>query len=179
LYLIFNEGYLASAGDRLMRADLAAEALRLARALVALLDADPRLAPSLAAEPLGLLALMLLHHARRRARLDPAGEFISLDDQDRSLWDAALIAEDLAVLDRALALRRSGPYQLEAAISALHARALAAADTDWLQIAALYGELARRQMHDLHHGRHRVRVTSAAGVDRDLIAWLRAACHQA
>ncbi|MBP7691351.1 MAG: RNA polymerase sigma factor [Anaerolineales bacterium] len=144
LYLIFNEGYVSSAGDRLMRTDLCGEALRLARVLVALLEADRHLPPPAAAEARGLLALMLLHHSRRAARLDPQGNFAPLDDQDRALWDQALIGEGLVVLDRALDLRRPGPYQIQAAISALHARAPSAAATDWLQIAALYGELARR-----------------------------------
>jgi RNA polymerase sigma-70 factor (ECF subfamily) len=144
LYLIFNEGYLASAGNRLMRTDLCGEALRLARVLVALLEADRRLPPRAAAEPLGLLALMLLHHSRRAARLDPQGHFAPLDDQDRSLWDQALLGEGLETLDRALDLRQPGAYQIQAAISALHTRAPSSAATDWLQIAALYGELARR-----------------------------------
>jgi RNA polymerase sigma-70 factor (ECF subfamily) len=144
LYLIFNEGYVSSAGERLMRLDLCAEALRLARVLAALLETDRHVPPQAAAEALGLLALMLLHHSRRAARLDAAGNFVALDDQDRALWDRGQIGEGLAVLDRALALRRPGPYQIQAAISALHARAPSAADTDWLQIAALYGELARR-----------------------------------
>jgi RNA polymerase sigma-70 factor (ECF subfamily) len=144
LYLIFNEGYVASAGERLMRLDLCAEALRLARLLAALLETDRHLQPQTAAEALGLLALMLLHYSRRAARLDAEGNFVSLDDQDRAQWDQAQIGEGIMVLDRALAMRQPGPYQIQAAISGLHARAPSAADTDWLQIAALYGELARR-----------------------------------
>ncbi len=142
LYLIFNEGYRASTGERLMRLDLSAEAIRLARVLAASLAAD-QLAPPWA-EAQGLLALMLLHHSRRTARSDAAGELVSLDDQDRGRWDQPLIAEGLRLLDEALALRHPGPYQIQAAISALHAQAANAAETDWLQIAALYGELARR-----------------------------------
>ncbi len=166
LYLIFNEGYVVSAGDRLMRADLCAEAIRLARVLVALLAADPHLPPS--AEALGLLALMLLHHARRAARQDAAGDFVGLDDQDRALWDTGLIAEGEAVLDQALALRRPGPYQLQAAISALHARAPSAAATDWPQIAALYGELARRQPTPVVALNRAVAVGMAAGPEAGL-----------
>jgi RNA polymerase sigma-70 factor (ECF subfamily) len=142
LYLIFNEGYVVTEGDDLMRADLCAEGIRLGRVLVERLRADA-VGPPLA-EARGLLALMLLHHARRRARLSEAGEFVSLDDQDRSRWDAALIEEGTALLEEALSQRRPGPYQIQAAISALHARAPSAAETDWLQIAALYGELERR-----------------------------------
>jgi RNA polymerase sigma-70 factor (ECF subfamily) len=142
LYLIFNEGYVVTEGDDLTRADLCAEAIRLGRVLVERLAADA-LGPPLA-EARGLLALMLLHHSRRAARQTEAGEFVSLDDQDRGRWNHALIVEGVALLDEALAQRRPGPYQLQAAISALHAQAPSAAATDWLQIAALYGELERR-----------------------------------
>lgn len=134
LYLIFNEGYRASAGPALMRADLCAEAIRLARLLAILMPDD--------AETLGLLALMLLHDARRAARTDAAGAFVPLDRQDRGTWDRARVDEGEALLGRALRLRRPGPYQLQAAISALHATAPTAAATDWAQIAALYDRLA-------------------------------------
>lgn len=135
LYLVFNEGYAASSGARLVREDLSAEAIRLARLLATLMPDD--------AEALGLLALMLLHDARRPARVDAAGRYVPLDEQDRERWDRAAIAEGTATLDRALRLRRPGPYQLQAAISALHATAPSSEATDWEQIAALYRELAR------------------------------------
>ncbi|HEU5440292.1 MAG TPA: sigma-70 family RNA polymerase sigma factor [Ktedonobacterales bacterium] len=141
LYLIFNEGYAASAGDSLIRQELCAEAIRLARVLVALAGEHPRLVAD--PEPLGLLALMLLHHARRDARLDAAGDLVLLEVQDRARWDRSEIAEGVAVLDRALALHRPGPYQIQAAIAALHDQATRAADTDWRQIALLYTSLAR------------------------------------
>jgi RNA polymerase sigma-70 factor (ECF subfamily) len=135
VYLIFNEGYAASAGDALVRGDLSAEAIRLGRLLVALMPDD--------AETRGLLALMLLHDARRAARVDAAGRYVALDEQDRSAWDHARIADGVKMLNAALRLRRPGPYQVQAAISALHATAPVATETDWPQIAALYGELAR------------------------------------
>ena len=135
LYLIYNEGYRASGGDALTRPDLATEALRLGRLLAVLMPDD--------AETLGLLALMLLHDARRDARTDAAGAYVALDRQDRAAWDAAEIAEGTGALDRALRLRRPGPYQLQAAISALHAGAPSADATDWPQIAALYARLAQ------------------------------------
>jgi len=135
VYLVFNEGYRASTGDALVREDLCAEAIRLARLLTELMPDD--------AETLGLLALMLLHDARRGARTDPEGAYVPLDRQDRGRWDRAKADEGTALLDRALRLRRPGPYQLQAAISALHAAAPDAAATDWPQIAALYGRLAQ------------------------------------
>jgi len=141
LYLIFNEGYAATSGDAHIRADLCAEALRLAATLVDLLDARPELGPQ--PEAMGLLALLRLQDSRRAARLDAAGNIILLEDQDRRLWNRAAIDAGLALLDRALALRRPGPYQIQAAIAALHARAPTAADTDWRQIAALYDALRR------------------------------------
>jgi RNA polymerase sigma-70 factor (ECF subfamily) len=136
LYLVFNEGHTATAGSELARDDLAAEAIRLARVVRALMPDEP--------EPAGLLALLLLVHSRRPARLDAQGRIVLLPDQDRSRWDAALIAEALPLVDRALRLRHPpGPYALQAAIAALHAEAARAEDTDWWQIAALYRELAR------------------------------------
>jgi RNA polymerase sigma-70 factor (ECF subfamily) len=134
IYLVFNEGYSATSGDSLTRADLSAEAIRLGRLLVELLP-EP--------EALGLLALMLLHESRRRARTSASGELILLADQDRSLWDHELIAEGGALVDRALASRRIGPYTLQAAIAAVHAEAPAAAETDWSQIVGLYDVLMR------------------------------------
>jgi RNA polymerase sigma-70 factor (ECF subfamily) len=135
VYLIFNEGYAASEGDRLVRTDLCAEAVRLGRLLAKLMPDD--------AETLGLLALMLLHDARRAARVDAEGRYVTLPDQDRSLWDRDEIAEGLGTLERAVRLRRPGPYQLQAAITALHVDAPDEGSTDWAQIAELYDALAR------------------------------------
>ena len=134
VYLIFNEGHTATAGRELVRGSLCDEGVRLARLLVQLMPDE--------AEALGLLALLLLVDARREARTDAGGAFVGLEDQDRSLWDAERIAEGVAMLDRALRLRRPGPYQLQAAIAALHAEAPSFAATDWGQIASLYGKLA-------------------------------------
>ena len=134
LYLIFNEGYSASAGEALVRHELSAEAIRLARMLAELMPDEP--------EGLGLLALMLLHDARREARTDDAGDLVLLEDQDRSRWDRTEIDEGQAVLDRALRAGRPGAYQVQAAIAALHDAAAMPGDTDWRQIAALYGRLA-------------------------------------
>jgi len=134
IYLVFNEGYSATSGDSLTRADLSSEAIRLGRLLVELLP-EP--------EALGLLALMLLHESRRRARTSASGELILLADQDRSIWDRELIAEGGTLVDRALASRRIGPYTLQAAIAAVHAAAPAAATTDWSQIVGLYDVLMR------------------------------------
>jgi RNA polymerase sigma-70 factor, ECF subfamily len=133
LYLLFNEGYSASAGDDIVRPDLTAEAIRLARLLARLMPAEP--------EATGLLALMLLHDSRRASRLDADGELVTLEDQDRSRWDAGAITEGLALLDNARSRRSAGPYQLQAAIAACHAIATQAAETNWAEIAALYDEL--------------------------------------
>jgi RNA polymerase sigma-70 factor (ECF subfamily) len=134
LYLVFNEGY-SSTGGELVRGELCDEAIRLGKLLAILMPDE--------AEVFGLLALMLLQDSRRHARLGAHGELVLLEDQDRSLWDPARIDEGLRVLDRALSLRRPGPYQLQAAIAALHAQAPSADATDWSQIAALYTELER------------------------------------
>ncbi len=134
IYLIFNEGYVATSGDSLTRQELCGEAIRLGRVLVALIPTS--------AEARGLLALMLLHDSRREARLSPAEELVLLEEQDRTLWDASKVQEGIAILDSAIALRDPGPYQIQAAISALHATAPTAAQTDWNQIAILYDTLA-------------------------------------
>lgn len=134
IYLVFNEGYSASGGAELIREDLTREAIRLGRLLMELLP-EP--------EVMGLLAMMLLHESRRSARTSPSGELVLLDDQDRSLWDAGLITEGCALVERALTTRRFGPYCLQAAIAAVHAEAPSAAETDWEQIVGLYDVLLR------------------------------------
>jgi RNA polymerase sigma-70 factor (ECF subfamily) len=131
VYLIFNEGYEASEGDRLVRGELCSEAIRLGRLLARLMPDD--------AEVWGLLALMLLHDSRRAARVDASGRYVALDRQDRSLWDQGRIREGLRALEQALRLRRPGPYQLQAAIAASHSED----EVDWPRIAELYGALAR------------------------------------
>ena len=134
IYLVFNEGYAASSGPSLTRHDLSAEAIRLGRLLVELLP-EP--------EGRGLLALMLLHEARRAARTTPTGELILLDDQDRSLWNRDQIAEGIRLVEQALSSRRGGPYTIQAAIAAVHAEAPSAAATDWAEIVGLYDVLSR------------------------------------
>ena len=144
LYLIFTEGYAATAGDALIRHELCDDAIRLCRVLELLIRQTQTDVPTAQyAEVLGLLGLMLLHHSRRTARVGVNGELILLGDQDRSVWDQRNIQEGLALVEKAFNMRRLGPYQLQAAISALHARAPTAEATDWPQIAALYGELRR------------------------------------
>ncbi|WP_189184582.1 RNA polymerase sigma factor [Streptomyces albiflavescens] len=135
LYLLFNEGYAATVGADLVRTNLCAEAIRLARVLTRLMPDEP--------EVLGLLALLLLHDARRGTRVDAAGELVTLEDQDRTAWDRASIDEGAALLETALRRGRPGPYQIQAAIAACHATAATTEDTDWADIAALYGELER------------------------------------
>jgi RNA polymerase sigma-70 factor, ECF subfamily len=136
LYLVFNEGYLASSGEAPIRRELCAEAIRLARLLLRLMPDEP--------EVLGLLALLLLQDARRPARFGASGRLILLEEQNRALWDRPLISEGVALVEQALRLRRPGPYQLQAAIAAVHDEAATAAETDWAQIALLYDELLRR-----------------------------------
>src|SRR5437870_5593429 len=136
IYLVFNEGYSASSGSSLTRADLSGEAIRLARLLADLLP-EP--------EAFGMLALMLLHESRRAARTSPSGDLVLLEAQDRSGWNRELIAEGVSLVERALATRRFGPYTIQAAISAVHAEAPRAADTDWQQIVGLYDVLARME----------------------------------
>ena len=135
IYLIFNEGYSATAGDSLIRRELCAEAIRLGRVLVELMPDEP--------EAWGLLALMLLHDARRDARTGEDGALIVLDEQDRSRWHRAQIDEGTRIIERALRLRPAGPYRIQAAIAALHSNAARSEETDWAQIAGLYDELAR------------------------------------
>jgi RNA polymerase sigma-70 factor, ECF subfamily len=135
IYLIFNEGYTATAGDNLIRTDLCAEAIRLARVLFELMPNEP--------ENIGLLALMLLQDSRREARINRQGELVTLEEQDRSRWDRNKIAEGIQLVEKALPLGRVGNYQIQAAIAAVHAEAKTAIETDWPQIVALYGELMR------------------------------------
>ncbi|HUG91535.1 MAG TPA: RNA polymerase sigma factor [Planctomycetaceae bacterium] len=160
LYLVFNEGYAATTGGLLARPDLSAEAIRLARVLVQLMPDE--------AEAAGLLALMLFHEARRVARLAPDGSFLLLEDQDRSLWDAAMIAEATGTLDRAASSRRPGPYQVQAAIAGIHANTPAAAGTDWPRIARLYDRLREflpTPVVDLNRGvAHAMAFGPAAGL---------------
>ncbi|MBX3737389.1 MAG: RNA polymerase sigma factor [Candidatus Didemnitutus sp.] len=136
VYLLFNEGYAASSGPDLLRAELSAEAIRLGRMLFELLP-EP--------EVMGLLALMLLQESRRAARVDAAGELVLLEEQDRARWDAAAIREGVGLVERALATRRFGAYTLQAAIAAVHAEARSAAETDWPQVCALYAALLEMQ----------------------------------
>ena len=135
VYLLFNEGYAATSGAELVRTNLCAEAIRLARVLARLMPDEP--------EVLGLLALLLLHDARRGTRVDAAGKLVTLEDQDRTAWDRAEVAEGADLLETALRRGRPGPYQIQAAIAACHTTAPTAADTDWADIAGLYGELER------------------------------------
>jgi len=157
LYLIFNEGYSATSGP-LVRADLCEEAIRLARVLDRLMPDEP--------EVRGLLALLLLQHSRREARTDTSGNLVLLEDQDRSRWDHDAIDEGLALVDAALAARRPGPYQVQAAIAALHARAPRPEDTDWPQIAALYATLARMTPSPVVELNRAVAVAMADGPER-------------
>jgi len=137
IYLVFNEGYSAASNEAEARAPLAEEAIRLARLLLRLFQTEP--------EIMGLTALMLLQHARTPARFDANGEIVLLEDQDRSLWHRKMIDEGLALVDKALRHRKPGPYQVQAAIAALHARAARAKDTDWQEIDLLYGLLEQMQ----------------------------------
>jgi RNA polymerase sigma-70 factor (ECF subfamily) len=155
VYLIFNEGYAAAEGDRLVREELCDEAIRLGELLTRLMPDD--------AEVWGLQALMLLHDARRAARVDPSGRWVALDAQDRSLWDRDRIREGLAKLDRAVRLRRPGEYQLQAAITALQIQAPDAEATDWAQIAELYGALAALNPSPVVELNRAVAVGLAAG----------------
>lgn len=160
IYLIFNEGYVATRGDSLTRHELCGEAIHLGRVLMALMPQS--------AEVKGLLALMLLHDSRREARQDEEGNLILLDEQDRTRWNQANIREGIAFLDEALALAAPGPYQVQAAISALHAEAPTAEETDWPQIAALYHTLARMSPSMVVEVNRAVAVAMANGVPAGL-----------
>ena len=160
LYLLFNEGYAATAGADLVRVDLCAEAIRLGRTLTTLMPDEP--------EALGLLALMVLHDARRGGRMDANGDLVPLDEQDRSRWDRPRIEEGLALLDAAVRQRRPGPYQLQAAIAACHATAPDAGATDWAEIAALYRELTRLVPSPVVALNHAVAVSMTDGPEAGL-----------
>jgi RNA polymerase sigma factor (sigma-70 family) len=155
LYLIFNEGYVSSSGASLHRVELSNEAIRLTRAVRALLPADPEVA--------GLLALMLLTDARRGARTGPNGELIPLDRQDRTLWDQTTIAEGVALINQTLPKGAVGPYQLQAAIGAVHDQAARAEDTDWPQIVALYSVLQRMSDNPMVALNHAIAVAMVNG----------------
>jgi RNA polymerase sigma-70 factor (ECF subfamily) len=165
IYLIFNEGYCATGGHTLTRNDLCREAIRLCRVLVDLLPQS--------AEAHGLLALMLLHDSRRETRLNTAGELVLLNEQDRTRWDQAKIHEGMAVLDEAFALADPGPYQVQAAISALHAEAPTAEATDWRQIAALYDTLATMTQSVAVEVNRAVAIAMARGAPAGLELLLR------
>ena len=175
VYLVFTVGHKPPGGDALVRGDLCDQAIRLARALAALVPGE--------AEVAGLLALLLLTDARRGARVSTAGDLVLLADQDRALWDRRQIAEGEAILGRALRARRPGPYQLHAAVAACHSCAPGAADTDWREIAALYGELLRYEPTPVVAANRAAAVAmaegpaaglallDAAGTDRQLARW--------
>jgi RNA polymerase sigma-70 factor, ECF subfamily len=161
VYLIFNEGYAATAGESLIRRDLCAEAIRLGRVLCELLPNDP--------ENMGLLALMLLQDSRRNARTDESGNLVTLEDQDRTLWDAQEIEEGLDLIRRAMQLRQIGNYQVQAAIAAVHAEAKTADETDWPQIVALYNELMRINPSPIVALNHAAAVAMSEGLEKGLL----------
>jgi RNA polymerase sigma-70 factor, ECF subfamily len=160
IYLMFNEGYSATGGTAHVRASLCDEAIRLGRLLVRLFPGDP--------EVMGLTALLLLQHSRTPARLDADGEIVLLEDQDRGLWDRDLITEGLALLDKALRHRTPGPYQVQAAIAAIHAHAKRAADTDWVEIEGLYATLERLTPSPVVTLNHAVAVSKVRGPEAAL-----------
>jgi RNA polymerase sigma-70 factor (ECF subfamily) len=160
IYLVFNEGYLSASAPSLVRGELCDEAIRVARLLIALMPDEP--------EARGLLALMLLNDSRRLARTDARGEFRTLEEQDRSLWDRAKIAEGLALVEAAVRLRRPGPFQLQAAIVALHAEPANADETDWPQVVLLYSQLLRLQPSPVIELNRAAAVGMAFGPDQGL-----------
>jgi RNA polymerase sigma-70 factor (ECF subfamily) len=160
IYLLFNEGYDATSGAELTRQALSEEAIRLARTLCALMPDEP--------EALGLLALMLLHDARRAARVDARGDLVPLEEQDRSRWRGDIIEEGVGVLDAALRQGRPGPYQVQAAIAACHATAATADATDWAEISALYGQLAKLHPSPVIELNRAVAIAMAEGPDAGL-----------
>jgi RNA polymerase sigma-70 factor (ECF subfamily) len=160
LYLIFNEGYSATAGNALVRRELCQEAIRLARILAQLMPGEPEIS--------GLLALMLLQDSRRDARVDAAGNLVILEEQDRSRWDRVEIEEGTRLVEAALRRRRLGPYQLQAAIAAVHANAASSADTDWREIAALYSELAAISPSAVVALNHAVAIAMSEGLEAGL-----------
>jgi RNA polymerase sigma-70 factor (ECF subfamily) len=160
IYLIFNEGYSATAGDSLIRKDLCAESIRLGRVLCTLMPNEP--------ENLGLLALMLLQDSHRDARINQQGDLVTLEEQDRTLWDRGEIREGLGLVYEALRLHRIGIYQLQAAIAAVHAEAKTAGETDWPQIVALYRELMRINRSPVVALNHAAAVAMSEGVERGL-----------
>jgi RNA polymerase sigma-70 factor (ECF subfamily) len=160
IYLIFNEGYSATTGDSLVRKDLSAEAIRLGRMLCQLLPNEP--------ENLGLLALMLLQDSRREARMNQRDEFVTLEEQDRSLWDHQEIDEGLRLIETALRSGRAGNYQIQAAIAAVHAEARVASETDWEQIVALYQELMQITSSPIIALNHAAAVAMSEGFERGL-----------
>jgi RNA polymerase sigma-70 factor, ECF subfamily len=160
IYLIFNEGYAATAGDILIRKELCAEAIRLGRTLSSLIPRD--------AETIGLLALMLLHDSRRNARINSRGELVTLEEQDRTLWDRGEIDQGLELVETALRLQNIGPYQLQGAIAAIHAHAASFDQTDWTEIAALYGQLANISPSPVIALNHAVAIAMSEGPERGL-----------
>jgi RNA polymerase sigma-70 factor (ECF subfamily) len=160
IYLIFNEGYSATAGNSLVRTDLCAEAIRLGRVLGELLPSEP--------ENMGLLALMLLQDSRREARMNEQGELVTLEDQDRSLWDGEKIDEGLRLIEKALRMHRAGNYQLQAAIAAVHAEAKTSGQTDWRQVVALYQELMRINSSPIVALNHAAAVAMSEGIEDGL-----------
>jgi len=160
LYLIFNEGYSASSGDSLVRRELCAEAIRLARTLAELMPENP--------ESMALLALMLLHDSRRDTRSSADGQLVTLEEQDRSLWHQDQIAEGIRLVERALGRRNAGPYQLQAAIAAVHAESRTAGETDWKQIAALYNLLKASQPSAIVSLNHAVAIAMSESLERGL-----------
>jgi RNA polymerase sigma-70 factor (ECF subfamily) len=161
VYLIFNEGYAATTGESLIRRDLCAEAIRLGRMLCELLPNDP--------ENMGLLALILLQDSRRNARTDKSGNLVTLEEQDRTLWDVEEIEEGLDLITRAMRLRRVANYQLQAAIAAVHAEAITADQTDWPQIVALYRELMRINPSPIIALNHAAAVAMSEGLEKGLV----------